>query len=366
MQLKGELPLVTFNYLGQFHAPEGYWQVVPENSGQSFHPENHDRTIINIVGMVNDGELTFTISARLSPGEADTLAHGLQGALEDITAHCSAKVERGESEFTPGDFSYAHLSMELLDTLQKQYPIEYILPAGSLQQGFVYHVLSSPDDDAYRVQLLLDYHNGLDGEKYEEAWKCAVKKFPIMRTCFNWEEDILQIICKTADFEFTCHDITGEPDRDAAVEAIRIKDRKAAFDLGKPGLLRIHLIKQHDRLYTLLKTEHHCIGDGWSYPPQFDYVHKVYRMLLDNEHPPAETDNAYIEAQKYIASHRDSVQAYWSGQMQKIETVNDISSLLSVTRDPDSIKDIQDSREQGIELAGETYEGSGRRARRPG
>ena len=40
--------------------------------------------------------------------------------------------------------------------------IQAIYPANSLQQGFIFHVLSQPLDDAYRVQSLFDYYHALD------------------------------------------------------------------------------------------------------------------------------------------------------------------------------------------------------------
>ncbi|WP_299249955.1 condensation domain-containing protein, partial [uncultured Aquimarina sp.] len=71
--------------------------------------------------------------------------------------------------------------------------VEHIYPANSLQQGFIYHALSQPTDDAYRVQVLYDYHFALDVDKYLEAWKACISEYPILRTAFNWEEDIIQI-----------------------------------------------------------------------------------------------------------------------------------------------------------------------------
>ena len=101
-------------------------------------------------------------------------------------------------EHTPSDFPTVSISQSLLETLEKkandnERKILQIFPANSLQQGFIYHSVTQPDDDAYRVQLLFDY-KGLNIEIYKKAWELAIMKYPILRTCFNWEETPIQII----------------------------------------------------------------------------------------------------------------------------------------------------------------------------
>ena len=59
------LPKISFNYLGQFDSQEGFWQVVSEDSGIAMHLDNVDSNIININGMVIEGELRFSVVTQL-------------------------------------------------------------------------------------------------------------------------------------------------------------------------------------------------------------------------------------------------------------------------------------------------------------
>jgi len=147
--------------------------------------------------------------------------------------------------------------------------LAHIYPATSLQQGFIYHVLSRGEDDAYRVQLLLDYHHAIDVDKYIKAWEMCIVQYPILRTAFNWEEDLVQVIYRKGKLEYQVHnisDLSTQQERDAAIETIQIEDRRRSFDLTRPTLFRLHIIKQTADYYTILKSEHHSISDGWSGP----------------------------------------------------------------------------------------------------
>jgi len=57
-----DLPLVSFNYLGQLDVGSSKdWQIVSERSGVSVHRSNKDHNVININGFVSEGKLRFSI-----------------------------------------------------------------------------------------------------------------------------------------------------------------------------------------------------------------------------------------------------------------------------------------------------------------
>ena len=136
--------------------------------------------------------------------------------------------------------------------------IEAIFRANSLQQGFVFHYLNQPNDDAYRVQQLLDYHLELNISIYKQAWILASLRYPTLRMAFDWSgKDVLQIITKEAginDDSFNFVDLAScSNDRmKSEIERIQKEDRASPFDLKKPGLIRFTLMKQNKKLYTCL------------------------------------------------------------------------------------------------------------------
>ncbi|MCG7495643.1 amino acid adenylation domain-containing protein [Vibrio sp. Of7-15] len=218
-----------------------------------------------------------------------------------------------------------------------QNAIEAIYPATSLQQGFILHHVNHPDDDAYRVQLLLDYHHALDIAAYCEAWRLASLRYPALRTCFDWdgEGEILQVVTKDPSIgaaNFTVVDLSELDSRaaiDAEIKKIQQQDRLVPFDLKSPGLMRFIIIKQHDECFTVIKTEHHAISDGWSSPVLLEAVHGYYATLCESESPKVETDNAYHEVQKYYQSQQKAVDTYWSEAKAHFSGTNDIRLMLS-------------------------------------
>ena len=193
------LPRVSFNYLGQFDSQDDYWQIVSEDSGRAIDGTNVDGTLLNINGMVVSGQLSFRVDSRLTEHETVVFAANFEKALLSVIEHCEQKLLLDEREHTPSDFPTVELSCSLLDDLQKRGSIEGIYPATSLQQGFIYHALSQRSDDAYRVQFLFDYRQSLNVDHYLKSWDLAVEKYPILRTGFNWEEEIVQVIYSSAD-----------------------------------------------------------------------------------------------------------------------------------------------------------------------
>ncbi|MDP3561433.1 MAG: amino acid adenylation domain-containing protein [Legionellaceae bacterium] len=318
---QAKLPDVTFNYLGQFDSQEDVWQLADKSSGESVHPDNIEPCLLSMNGLVVNHRLRFNI--RTHTGDATLIAERFKARLTEIIQHC-IRAER--SYYTPSDFNTITISRSLLDELQSRDPkIEAIYKASSLQQGFIYHALSQPDDDAYRVQFLLDYHNPINVDAYKKAWSLAIQTYPILRTYFNWDEDVIQIITAEGYFDFIYHETVS------SVDAIQQAERAIAFDLQRPTQLRIHLMKHDESHYTLLKSEHHVIADGWSGPILLSQVHRYYQALIQHITPEVLPDNAYLQAQAYIAANKSQAAAYWQTKLQAVEYANDLNALLSHT-----------------------------------
>ncbi len=280
-----------------------------------------------------------------------------------VINHCLEKLEQEGTGFTPGDFPTVRLSSVLLDKLSKDAAAEEneivsVYPATSLQQGFIYHHLSYPEDDAYRVQLLYDYNRRLDTVRYKEAWEYCIARYPILRTAFNWEEELIQITYKKGSLAFMHHDVshlTDSDDRNKAIDAIQEADRQQRFDLTRPSLLRLHIIKHSEEQYTILKSEHHSIADGWSGPVLLTAVHQYYEALTNGGKLIVKEDIAYLHVQDYIWKNRVNVQAYWEKTLSTSDGANDISALLSEPIDAGSYREVRQPAAITLNISGALY-----------
>ncbi|MEL7145293.1 MAG: amino acid adenylation domain-containing protein [Bacteroidota bacterium] len=361
----GDLPPVTFNYLGQFEGAENtQWKVMTANSGESMSAHNEDRNILNINGWVYDSVLQFHVSSKLPEEDTDKFAALFQSSLTEVIHHCQKRVAEYGSWLTPSDVPFANVSRHLLDSLQdnafeQENRVADVYAASSLQQGFVYHAISQPEDDAYRVQVLYDYQCELDIPMYLKAWEACIRMYPSLRMAFDWSEQVLQVIYEKGHLSIQHHDITHlqtQKERDAHIETIRQEDRQQPFDLSLPSLFRLHLIKQGEAHFTLLKSEHHSIADGWSGPVLMDQVHHQYDALMNEEVLPEELDTTYFETQRYVHEHKLIASKYWEDHLSGVESANEIGALLDTGKVADALRKVEKAGSVQLRVSGETYD----------
>ncbi|MDP3705102.1 MAG: amino acid adenylation domain-containing protein [Legionellaceae bacterium] len=232
--------------------------------------------------------------------------------------------------------------------------IEAIFPANSLQQGFIYQVLLDPSDDIYCIQSIFEYHYSLDITCFRSAWDLILKTYPILRTCFNWDEIPLQIIMKQGQLNLVEHDISSKKNKISAIASIQKKDKAIAFDLTQPTLLRLNLIKQSNTHYTLLKTFHHIITDAWSESILLQKLHDYYITLIHNRKVLTFHDSAYLHAQEYITKNQYSAQEYWKKKIENINYTSDPNLFYSTKML--STQKAKQSKENSINIEGTEHQ----------
>ncbi|NRD71665.1 amino acid adenylation domain-containing protein [Shewanella sp. VB17] len=363
-RVAGQLPEVSFNYLGQLgessvSGAELDWSLVSTDVGVQVSFDNEDDLALNINGAVQQGVLGFSIISRLSQGQTALFVADFEAALTMVINTAKQQAQLGGLK-TPSDYGLDKFSVSELYRLQGQYDIEAIYPATSLQQGFIYHHISQPDDDAYRVQMLFDYQRALDLDNYQEAWRLASIRFPILRTAFDWQGEMLQVTTRGASINkdnFTVKDIShlSLEAREQVIIEIQQEDRAVGFDLTQPGLVRFTIIKQADDLFTVLKSEHHSIIDGWSVPVLMDTVHGYYNQLMAGEAPRIEVDKAYLAAQEYYRHTQADTDMYWSEVKAQYQGANDLSNLLTHKVDLSQVKAVDEPAGQAFKVEGQAY-----------
>ncbi|WP_440057005.1 amino acid adenylation domain-containing protein (plasmid) [Pseudoalteromonas sp. T1lg65] len=358
-----ELSGISFNYLGQLShqsetQPAKDWDIVSEDCGDEMAADNEDDLLLNINGSVQNGVLSFGMLSKLADMETDRFVQHFNAALADVIQECLLAAQDGGIK-TPSDYGLPSLSIERLNNLAYD-KIEEIFPATSLQEGFVYHHLSQPHDDAYRVQVLFDYHTALDLNLYQQAWRLASVRYPILRTAFDWQGDVLQIVTAQPSINqnsFAFFDISHLPEEERvqAIDNIQLEDRRVGFDLSQPGLIRFIIIKQNDDLYTVLKTVHHSITDGWSESILLQTVHQYYNELSQGKEPEVEIERGYIETQKYYKEQKGKHKAYWDDVKQRLVGANDITPLLSQSVDLTKNTLVSNPVEKSVVIEGEYF-----------
>ena len=265
----GAQPRITFNYLGQFDqqfSEEAVFAPAMEGSGEGQSSQAPLANWLSIEGQVFGGELLMEWNfshEMFDPATIQRLVDAYADELKALIEHCCDTQNRG---VTPADFPLARLTQQQLDQLRLPADqIEDIYPLSPMQQGMLFHFQYAPDTRHYINQMRLDIE-GLDPERFRQAWQAALDAHPVLRTQFLWQGDLpnpLQVVRKQLRVPFVEHDWRTRDDLPEALNALADADQQP-FDLSRAPLLRLQLVRTAPTHYHLIYTHHHILLDGWS------------------------------------------------------------------------------------------------------
>ena len=327
----GTLPLVVFNYLGQFDGKSAdnrsLWEFHNGMTGNSSDERNRDENLLSINGGVIDGRLNFSVTGKFSPELLRRFTRRLQEHLESIVDYLCA-LDR--SFLTVSDVGCV-ISQNHLDYIQESREVDGVYLANSLQEGFIYHALSQDGtDDAYIVQLMWEYLCEVNPDLLRQSWERCMDKFPSMRLRFSWRDELVQIIDKRSSLDWRYSDISGYggPEQARILEELCASDRKEMYDLSSGPLFRVYLVRTGKANHTCLFSCHHSITDGWSNPILISCLHAFYRSMSKGNPGELLADTAYGEAQRFLQEHRSDDLSFWKQYTALLEDQEDLSGLL--------------------------------------
>jgi len=207
--------------------------------------------------------------------------------------------------------------------------IENIYPLSAMQQGLLFHSLYAPGSQAYKVQICWTLPASTDTHSLQRAWQRVIERHGVLRTLFVWKkrQEPLQVVMRHVEQNWHGLDWSGKPESQfqADLEAFWVADREKDFDLGKPGLIRMTLIRAADGTYRFVVTLHHLLLDGWSLPQVVAEVNQFYRAFtLDTDLtlPLPKPFGHYIASLK--RQDPTEAQRYWKDALQGFTATNQI------------------------------------------
>jgi amino acid adenylation domain-containing protein len=177
--------------------------------------------------------------------------------------------------------------------------IERLVP---IQFGILYGCLADPSKTVYLGQWHGVLEGDLDVPALERAWRSVVARHSILRTAFDWQlkAEPLQIVLRevAAPVELVDLGALGAAEQDARVAAFLAADRARGFDLARPPLMRLAVLRLAPRRHTLVWTRHHLVCDGWSLAELFGELFASYqacRAGASIDLPPAVPYARYVK-----------------------------------------------------------------------
>ncbi|MCG3470407.1 amino acid adenylation domain-containing protein [Xenorhabdus bovienii] len=119
--LAGELPAISFNYLGQLGGDAGQgrhqdWSLTDDDCGAVVASDNPSPLLLDINGAVQAGSLQFSVNSRLSPAQTQVFITALEQALTTVITAGQKQARLGGVK-TPSDYGIKGVSIEQLNQL---------------------------------------------------------------------------------------------------------------------------------------------------------------------------------------------------------------------------------------------------------
>ena len=197
--------------------------------------------------------------------------------------------------------------------------MEDVYPLSPMQLGIVFHVLFSPDSGAYLNQYVFSLRGKPDPVVLREAWQHVLDQRPVLRTAFVWEEveHAVQVVFRRAVLPWESCDWRGHPAEEQQERLnLHLESQRRPFDLLRPPLMRVSLIRRAEEEFDLVWSFHHLVLDGWSLSLVLQDVLTSYDALLRRTVPVLPRRRPYHD---YIAwllrQDLAAAEAYWRGAL---------------------------------------------------
>lgn len=179
--------------------------------------------------------------------------------------------------------------------------IDDLYELSPLQQGMLFHSLSSGEPGMYVAQRCYRMRGPLDRAAVGTAWRDTLARHTALRTSFHWDvlDKPLQAVHREVPLDLSVHDWSdaGEEERRRRLDRALEEDRRQGFALTEPPLMRLALVRLGEDDHWFVWTHHMMLLDGWSVPLVTREVFTRYAELVGGQRlplPEARPYGAYV------------------------------------------------------------------------
>jgi iturin family lipopeptide synthetase B len=335
-------PRISFNYLGQFDADikqmsftmarESFGNTLSLNAGPGYE--------LDISGMIIDDRLVISItysSKQYKKTSIRALSDHYQEALTEIISYCSA---REEKEYTPSDFTYPGLSIDMVDRLQQEYHIEDIYTLAPLQEGMLFHSLYEEYSPAYFLQSFYRLHGDLDISLVKRSFNELVKRHEVLRTLFVHKgvERPIQVVLREREIDFHYKDlrkISGSDEKEQLTRNYREEDRQRAFDFSRDNPTRITVLQLEQDMFELIWSHHHILMDGWCQGVLMTEYIEIYNSLQEKRAYQLPGITPYREYIRWLEKQPgEPAREYWRQYLEGYQETAVVPGLIAGKNEP--------------------------------
>ncbi|MBI2824763.1 MAG: hypothetical protein HYX69_08760 [Planctomycetia bacterium] len=202
--------------------------------------------------------------------------------------------------------------------------VEDIWPLAPLQQLMLAHALADRNSNVLVQQFRCTLAGRLDSAALRRAWEVIVARHALTRTAPVWEglKKPVQVVRRDVALPWYELDWRGVPEeeQDRRKTALLAKDRLRGFDLAKPPLMRLCLVRATDSQWSLAWTCHHLLLDGWSAGVVLRDVFVAYEQLRRGRTPDLDGCGDFRDYLKWLAAQdRAAAGDFWRSRLTGME-----------------------------------------------
>jgi len=178
-----------------------------------------------------------------------------------------------------------------MTSTEKAKKIEGIFPLTYMQEGLLFHHLSSSWDQGY-LNIECTLRGNLKTELFENSCQILIKRHETLRTSVVWENlaKPVRVIHseKKMNIEYLDWTSMDSETQHSYWNDLKSTCRESGLNFTKGALLNIKLAKIQEDCFRLLWPSHHLLVDGWSSSIILKDLFTIYDSLYTDKSPMLE------------------------------------------------------------------------------
>ncbi|WP_308506855.1 non-ribosomal peptide synthetase [Pseudoduganella ginsengisoli] len=320
---RAAMPVVSFNYLGQFNegGADG-WYLADEASGQNFHSDNVNGNLVDINCYVKAGQLAVDIDSQLTPQLALRFAAALETRIAEVVDCCQA---RRRTEYSASDFLAIGSAADLdqLPAIDSGDPHDWF-EMTEIQKAYLLGRLASFEIGNVANHIYYEFaFDEIDHARLQRALDTLIAREPVLRTEFSFQR-MQQRIVPLEQFgghRIAHNDHAGSLADDGALEAVRQRLSHVVYDPERAPLFTFETSRFSDRACLHISMDL-ILLDAESRRRLLGQLDQLYRMPAQAlAQAPAVTSFKHYQAAYQalrLSPWYQRDRAYWQERVQEM------------------------------------------------
>ncbi|PAU59158.1 non-ribosomal peptide synthetase [Pseudomonas indica] len=202
--------------------------------------------------------------------------------------------------------------------------LEDVYPLSPLQQGMLFQSLLHQESGVYLMQDRYRIGGDLSVEAFLEAWRQVIAAHPALRTSFLWktQKQPLQVVHREIGDPVEFIDLGGlaPEQQEAHIQALLEQEQRNGFNLAKPPLIRVRLVRLGAGRHEMIRSFHHILMDAWCISLiMVDFI-DAYAALRQGRTPSMRKPRPYRDYIAWLQQQSlPEAQAFWQEQLQGLD-----------------------------------------------